>query len=90
MSGESKRRRHRRRVIIRVVRESLFREAPCGGAAVKVPLNGGGDDDDDVDFDDGGRQKRCSQTVGIRIGGTAVESLFLSQSYESFVLTIAH
>jgi len=28
--------------------------------------------------------------VGKHIGDTAVESLFLSQSYERFVLTIAH
>jgi len=28
--------------------------------------------------------------IGKRIGYTAVESLFLSQSYERFILTIAH
>jgi len=28
--------------------------------------------------------------AGKRVGDTAVESLFLSQSYECFVLTIAH
>jgi len=31
-----------------------------------------------------------SPAAGKRVGDTAVESLFLSQSYERFVLTIAH
>jgi hypothetical protein len=37
-------------------------------------------------------RQRCTvrPAVGKQVGGTEMESLFLSQSYKRFVLTIAH